>query len=85
MTRSASGSACARCRARPVPPVAPQPQAGGFRSQIARMRGVIEPVASQPHRTPSRGRVSSLEEEALIAEGNFPHVLRVEKETAARP
>lgn len=54
----------------------------GFRNQNARVRGIIERFGRHPHRNPIYGRLSSPEEEAYIAEGNFPHVPRVDAETA---
>jgi uncharacterized protein (DUF924 family) len=51
-----------------------------LRGQNARVRGVIERFGRHPHRNPVYGRVSSAEEEAYIATGDFPHV---KKEPAA--
>lgn len=51
-----------------------------LRGQNARVRGVIERFGRHPHRNPVYGRVSSAEEEAYIATGDFPHV---KKEAAA--
>lgn len=48
--------------------------ADGFRAQTARVRGVIERFGRHPHRNPIYGRVSSPEEEAYIAAGDFPHL-----------
>jgi uncharacterized protein (DUF924 family) len=45
-----------------------------LRSQNARVRGVLERFGRHPHRNPIYGRVSSPEEEAYIATGDFPHV-----------
>ena len=45
-----------------------------FRGQNARARAVIERFGRHPHRNPHYGRVSSAEEEAYIAAGDFPHV-----------
>jgi uncharacterized protein (DUF924 family) len=45
-----------------------------LRAQNARVRGVIERFGRHPHRNPVYGRVSSAEEEAYIATGDFPHV-----------
>jgi uncharacterized protein (DUF924 family) len=42
--------------------------------QNARVRAVIERFGRHPHRNPVYGRVSSAEEEAYIATGDFPHV-----------
>ena len=45
-----------------------------FRGQNTRVRGVIERFGRHPHRNPIYGRVSTPEEEAYIATGDFPHV-----------
>lgn len=45
-----------------------------LRAQNARVRGIIERFGRHPHRNPFYGRVSTPEEEAYIATGNFPHV-----------
>ena len=47
-----------------------------IRSQNKRGRSVIERFGRHPHRNPVYGRVSSPEEEAYIAAGDFPHVAR---------
>lgn len=47
-----------------------------FRSQNERVTGIIERFGRHPHRNPILGRVSSPEEEAYIAEGDFPHLRR---------
>jgi uncharacterized protein (DUF924 family) len=52
-----------------------------FRGQNARVRSVIERFGRHPHRNPIYGRVSSAEEEAYIALGDFPHL---RKEAAAQ-
>lgn len=52
--------------------------ADGFRGQNARVRAIIEKFGRHPHRNPIYGRVSSPEEEAYIATGDFPHVRKVE-------
>jgi len=57
----------------------------GFRRQNARVRGIIERFGRHPHRNPVLGRLSSPEEEAYIATGNFPHVRQVETEAGAGP
>jgi uncharacterized protein (DUF924 family) len=51
-----------------------------FRGQNRRVRAVIEKFGRHPHRNPIYGRVSSAEEEAYIAAGDFPHL---RKEAAA--
>ncbi|MBB5515398.1 uncharacterized protein (DUF924 family) [Rubricella aquisinus] len=51
-----------------------------LRAQNARVRAVIERFGRHPHRNPFYGRVSTPEEEAYIATGDFPHV----KSPAAR-
>ena len=53
--------------------------ADGFRGQTARVRGIIERFGRHPHRNPIYGRVSTPEEEAYIATGDFPHVRKVEE------
>lgn len=45
-----------------------------IRAQNKRIRGIIERFGRHPHRNPIYGRVSSPEEEAYIATGDFPHV-----------
>ena len=45
-----------------------------LRSQNARVRGIIERFGRHPHRNPIYGRVSTPDEEAYIATGDFPHV-----------
>lgn len=45
-----------------------------LRGQSARVRGVITRFGRHPHRNPVYGRVSTPEEEAYIATGDFPHV-----------
>lgn len=54
------------------PPIAHVAEA--FRGQAARIRGIIERFGRHPHRNPHFGRVSSAEEDAYIATGDFPHV-----------
>ncbi|MEM7446242.1 MAG: DUF924 family protein [Pseudomonadota bacterium] len=44
-----------------------------FRAQNAKVRAIIERYGRHPHRNPIYGRVSSPEEEAYIAIGDFPH------------
>ena len=44
------------------------------RSQNAKIRSVIERFGRHPHRNPILGRISSPDEEAYIAQGDFPHV-----------
>ena len=46
----------------------------GFRAQTARVTGIIERFGRHPHRNPILGRLSTPEEEAYIAEGDFPHL-----------
>lgn len=43
-------------------------------AQNMRVRGIIERFGRHPHRNPIYGRVSSPEEEAYVATGDFPHV-----------
>jgi uncharacterized protein (DUF924 family) len=45
-----------------------------IRSQNRKGRAVIERFGRHPHRNPAYGRVSSPQEEAYIAAGDFPHV-----------
>lgn len=45
-----------------------------LRAQNARVRGIIERFGRHPHRNPFYGRVSTPEEAAYIATGDFPHV-----------
>ena len=45
-----------------------------LRAQNARGRSIIERFGRHPHRNAHYGRVSSAEEEAYIANGDFPHV-----------
>lgn len=45
-----------------------------FRAQNARGRSIIKRFGRHPHRNPHFGRVSSADEEAYIATGDFPHV-----------
>lgn len=52
--------------------------AEGFRAQNARVRGVVERFGRHPHRNPIYGRISTPEEEAYIATGDFPHKRKVE-------
>jgi len=47
-----------------------------FLSQQARVKGIIARFGRHPHRNPILGRVSTPEEEAYIAEGDFPHLRR---------
>lgn len=44
--------------------------------QNARVREVIERFGRHPHRNPIYGRLSSPEEEAYLAAGDFPHVAK---------
>ena len=52
--------------------------AEAFREQNARVRAIIEKFGRHPHRNPVLGRLSSPEEAAYIATGDFPHVRQVE-------
>ncbi len=45
-----------------------------LKGQTARVRGIIERFGRHPHRNPVLGRICTPEEEAYIAEGDFPHV-----------
>lgn len=50
------------------------PRADRLRSQHNRVKGIIARFGRHPHRNPIYGRVSTPDEEAYIAEGDFPHV-----------
>lgn len=50
----------------------------GFRNQMVRIRGVVGRFGRHPHRNPIYGRISTPEEEAYIAEGDFPHLPKKE-------
>jgi len=52
--------------------------ADGFRAQSARVRDIIVTFGRHPHRNPIYGRLSTPEEEAYIAAGDFPHVKKVQ-------
>lgn len=47
-----------------------------IRAQNARVREVIRRFGRHPHRNPVLGRISTPEEEAYIATGDFPHVAK---------
>lgn len=51
-----------------------EPLKARFVAQGKRVRGLIEQFGRHPHRNPILGRLSSPEEEAYIAAGDFPHV-----------
>jgi uncharacterized protein (DUF924 family) len=55
-----------------------------WRAQNARVRGVIERFGRHPHRNPVYGRVSDPEEEAYIAQGDFPHVAKASPSSLAQ-
>jgi len=46
-------------------------------AQAERVRGIIERFGRHPHRNHILGRISTAEEEAYIAEGDFPHLRKV--------
>ncbi len=46
--------------------------------QALRVRGIIDRFGRHPHRNAIYGRLSSPEEEAYIAEGDFPHEGKIE-------
>lgn len=48
--------------------------AGQFRAQHDRVQGNIVRFGRHPHRNTVLGRVSTPDEEAYIAEGDFPHL-----------
>jgi len=54
------------------------PMAERMRSQVIRVTGIIARFGRHPHRNPILGRVSTPEEEAYIAEGDFPHLRQPE-------
>lgn len=51
------------------------------RSQRAKVRDIIARFGRHPHRNAILGRVSTPEEEAYIAAGDFPHVAKPEAES----
>lgn len=51
--------------------------------QVARVTGIIERFGRHPHRNAILGRISSPAEDAYIAEGDFPHVRKID--TGGRP
>jgi uncharacterized protein (DUF924 family) len=61
----------ARIVARLEPPL--EDMAQGFINQTERVRNLIAAYGRHPHRNPVYGRASSVEEEAYIAAGDFPH------------
>jgi hypothetical protein len=58
-----------------LPPALAYP-AGQWRAQNVRVRGITERFGRHPHRIQAYGRVSSPEEHAYIAEGDFPHLVK---------
>lgn len=54
-----------------------------FRGQHERVREIIARFGRHPHRNAVLGRISTPEEEAYIAAGDFPHVRKVQQDTAA--
>ena len=58
-----------------LPPCLPQ-TGNRIRSQNARLRDVIRRFGRHPHRNAVLGRISTLDEEAYIASGDFPHVAK---------
>lgn len=71
----------ARIAERMPPQLAPMME--GFFAQNVRVRGIIERFGRHPHRNPILGRVSTPEEEAYIATGDFPHAPKPDPERAA--
>ncbi|WP_127115538.1 DUF924 family protein [Shimia sediminis] len=59
------------------------PMRDGFRGQHDRVCAVLERFGRHPHRNAVLGRVSTPEEEAYVATGDFPHVRKVEDVVAA--
>lgn len=49
-------------------------RADRLKSQHERVKGIIARFGRHPHRNPIYGRISTPEEEAYIAAGEFPHV-----------
>lgn len=58
-----------------LPPSLPE-TGNRIRAQNARVRQVIERFGRHPHRNPILGRISTPDEEAYIATGDFPHVAK---------
>lgn len=58
-----------------LPPCLPQ-TGNRIRRQNARLRDVIRRFGRHPHRNAVLGRISTLDEEAYIASGDFPHVAK---------
>lgn len=56
------------------------PMSDGFRAQHARVSGIIAAFGRHPHRNGILGRISTPEEEAYIAVGDFPHLRSTPKE-----
>ena len=46
----------------------------GFRAQSERVKGIIDRFGRHPHRNPILGRLSTPQEAAYIAKGDFPHL-----------
>ena len=61
------------------------PMADGFRGQHERVCSVLERFGRHPHRNAVLGRISTPEEEAYVATGDFPHVRKVEDVVGAKP
>ncbi|WP_299350746.1 DUF924 family protein [uncultured Shimia sp.] len=61
------------------------PMADGFTNQHERVCGVLARFGRHPHRNAVLGRPSTPEEEAYVADGDFPHVRKVEDVVAAKP
>ncbi|MBF9032929.1 DUF924 family protein [Rhodobacterales bacterium HKCCE2091] len=51
------------------------------KAQNDRVTGIIRRFGRHPHRSPIYGRVSTPEEAAYIAEGDFPHTSKIETPT----
>lgn len=62
---------------RMLPQLAPMGE--GFLSQHARIKRVIARFGRHPHRNAILGRPSTPDEEAYIAEGDFPHLRKPQK------
>ncbi len=50
-------------------------------AQNVRVRGIIERFGRHPHRNPILGRISTPDEEAYIAGGDFPHLAKTPDES----
>lgn len=58
------------------------PLGDGFRARHARVRGIIARFGRHPHRNAILGRLSTAEEAAYIATGDFPHLRKPAQEAS---